>query len=79
MRLLFSKKCLNQIQNISDFIVFEIQMPDTAGQFINRMENFAFSLLSDYKAYKTCKFPAWERKGYQCAVFEKRWLFAFVI
>lgn len=71
MKLRFSKKCVNQIDSISDFLSDEIQMPETARQFINRLEEFAFSLLTDYKAYKTCKFPGWAVKGYNVLYLKK--------
>lgn len=67
------------MQSISDYIVNEIKLPETGARFLNRMEEFSYNLITNAKAYKTCRFPEWARKGYQCAVFEGNWMFAFII
>ena len=44
----------------------------------NRMRVFVKSLCAPAN-YPLCRFKRWQLLGYRCAVFEKKWIFAYEI
>ena len=60
-------------------MVIELKLSEEAAfQRIERMRQFigSFGNMADYAL---CRFNKWRVLGYRCAVFEKRWVFAYEI
>jgi len=68
----------SKIEEIKDYLVFELKLPETAAEArIKRMEDFIASL-SNPVDYALCRFKRWRMLGYRCATFEN-WVFAYEI
>ena len=68
-----------KIIELRTYLVIELKLSEEAThRRIERMKKFmaAFGNEADYAL---CRFKKWRTLGYRCAVFEKRWVFAYEI
>jgi plasmid stabilization system protein ParE len=65
------------IVEIANYISETIKMPETAEKYTDRLLQFAHQISATPQAYGLCKYPIWEIKNLQCAIFDKTWIFAF--
>ena len=79
MKVLVKRSAVNAIESISDYITTEINMPETAVKYTDRLIAFGFDLGKHYKGYTICKNKKLASRGLHCATFEKKWVFAFKI
>jgi len=59
-------------------VVYEYKAPNTAHKYIEKINVFLKNLGGCF-AYAICRRKKWREKGYRCAVFNRRWIFAYQI
>lgn len=79
MNVIVRPEAAKAITQLVKYVVAEIQMPETGMQYGRRMVAFANSLAHNWPAYKTCRYRIWESMGLKCAVFDKKYVFAFKV
>jgi hypothetical protein len=79
MNVLIKKSALKSIESISDYVIFEIQMPETAIKYTNRLIEFGYDLGKHFDAYTVCKNKELAKRGLRCATFDKKWMFAYKV
>ena len=66
---------LVRIDELFDYIVNEYKAQDTAHNYIEKINVFLQNLGGCFALAK-CRRKKWREKGYRCAVFNHRWIFA---
>ncbi|HBG39790.1 MAG TPA: hypothetical protein DDZ96_11820 [Porphyromonadaceae bacterium] len=75
--VLISSSVSNKIDDLKDYLIFELKLSEEAAmRRIDRISDFLTSLHVSVD-YPLCRFRKWRLLGYRCAVFEKRWVFAY--
>jgi hypothetical protein len=54
-------------------------MPQTALKYGSQMTTFLHDLGIHYDAYSLCNKTEWNKLGLRCAIFNKKWIFAYKI
>jgi len=67
-----------RINELFIHIVNEFKAPATAHSYIEEINEFLQQLGSCFALAK-CRRKKWRKKGYRCAVFDHRWVFAYQI
>lgn len=78
MTVYFSDSARKSILGLSKYLIEEIKAPLTAEKYISKMEVFAINLGKFYSAFSECKNKKLAARKLKCAVFNKKWVFAFV-
>jgi len=73
-----SDNVLKRLDELFDHIVNEYKAPDTAHNYIEEINDFLRKLGGCFALAK-CRHKKWREKGYHCAVFNHRWIFAYQI
>ena len=73
-----SDKVLERLDDLFNYIVNEHKAPVTAHTYIEEINGFLQELGGCFKLAK-CRQIKWRKKGYHCAVFNHRWIFAYKI
>jgi len=69
---------LERLDELFNYIVNEYKMPETAHNYIEEINEFLQELGGRFALVK-CRRKKWSEKGYHCAVFNHRWIFAYQI
>ena len=73
-----SDKVMARLNELFNHIVNEFKMPETAHNYIEDINVFLQKLGGCFVLVK-CRLKEWREKGYHCAVFNHRWIFAYKI
>ena len=74
-----SETVIEYLDDLVDYMVDELKISEeVASKRVGRMREFLASL-SNPADYALCRFKKWQELGYRCAVFEKKWVFAYEI
>jgi plasmid stabilization system protein ParE len=76
MSIVFNKRAENSLTSIIDFISEE-GYPDTAEQFLFRIEQFISTLKNFPKKFARCKQVSLKKKGFRCVPFEKNYIIVY--
>jgi plasmid stabilization system protein ParE len=79
MKVLMSRRALNSLKKLSDYISEEIKMPETALRYETKMRTFAKSLGDFPLKHPECRFKKLKSKAYRCATFDKKWIFIYSV
>jgi hypothetical protein len=77
--LLIKQKVNDKVDEITDFIINEYQMPITAINYANRMLDFIFELKNHPYAHAFCRQYFKDSSKFRCAVFEKKWIIKYLV
>jgi hypothetical protein len=77
MKVLVKPAAVRSINKLVEYITAEIQMPETGMRYGEKMIDFAITLGENWKAYNNCNYSPWNKLGLKCAVFDKKYVFAF--
>ena len=69
---------LERLDELFNHIVNVYKAPDTAHDYIEEINAFLRDLGGCF-ALAQCRRIRWREKGYRCAVFKQRWVFAYKI
>jgi hypothetical protein len=69
---------LERLDALFNHIVNEYKAPDTAHSYIEEINEFLQKLGGCFALAK-CRQKKWREKGYLCAIFNHRWIFAYKI
>ena len=69
---------LERLDGLFSHIVNEYKAPETAHNYIEEINKFLQKLGGCFALAK-CRRKKWREKGYHCAVFNHRWIFAYQI
>jgi hypothetical protein len=69
---------LERLEELFNHIVYEYKAPDTAHDYIEEINEFLQKLGGCFALAK-CRSKKWREKGYHCAIFNHRWIFAYQI
>jgi len=69
---------IKRMDELFNHIVDEYQMPCTAHNYIDEMNEFLRKLGGCFTLAE-CRRKIWYEKGYRCAVFNHCWIFAYQI
>ena len=69
---------LERLNELFNYIINEYKMPETAHNYIEEINEFMQKLGGCF-ALEKCRLKKWREKGYHCAVFNHRWIFAYQI
>lgn len=77
MKVLISRQAQNDLEMIYEYISSE-GYPETAYHYINRILEFIneLGLMSNIQ-FKPCRNRSWQKRGYECSVFEKTFIIAY--
>jgi plasmid stabilization system protein ParE len=64
------------ISQLVDYITEE-GSPQNATNYYLKIVSFLESLSKPYPTYPVCKYPAWAKRKWRCAVFDKKYVVAF--
>jgi len=74
-----SGEVLDKISELELFLKNDLKLSkEAARKRSDRMRTFVLSFGHEGD-YPLCRFKRWRTLGYRCAVFEKRWVFAYEI
>ena len=73
-----SDKVMKQLDELFHHIANEFMAPDTAHNYIERINEFLQQLGGCFALAK-CRRRKWREAGYLCAVFNHCWIFAYQI
>ncbi len=79
MQVIVKPSVQNLIKEIGDFIVEEYNLTITSQRFVNQLIDFGNQIGLHPEIYSICKYPQWAKKKLQCAIFKKKWVFAFAV
>lgn len=79
MKVVFRNAALKSINSLAKYIVEEIQMPETADRYIQKLYEFSIHIGKSPNAYTKCKNKTLSLLELKCAVFNKTWVFAFKV
>lgn len=74
-----SLKANNRIFSIADYIEHEIKMPETAYRYAEKLISFGQTLIDFPLKYPICKNEKLSKRNLRCAVFDKKWIFAYKV
>ncbi len=77
--ILIKQKVNNKVNEITDFIINEYQMPITAINYAKRMLDFIDDLKNHPYANAFCRQYFKNSSNFRCAVFEKKWIIKYSI
>ena len=69
---------MERLDKLFYYIVNEYKMRDTAHDYIEEINDFLQELGGCFALVK-CRRKKWREKGYHCAIFNHRWIFAYQI
>ena len=69
---------LERLNELFNYVVNEYKMPETAHNYIEEINEFLKELGGCFALVK-CRRKKWKEKGYHCAIFNHRWIFAYKI
>ena len=69
---------LERLDDLFNYIVNEYKAPETAHNYIEKVNDFLQKLGGCFVLAK-CRRKKWYVKGYHCAIFDHRWVFAYQI
>jgi len=73
-----AENVMERLNELFYYIVNEYKMPETAHNYIEEINKFLQELGGCFTLVK-CRRKKWSEKGYNCAVFNHRWIFAYKI
>jgi|GEM_PF-2392808 len=79
MKVILKASAEKTIFELAEYITTELQMPETANKYIDKILFFASQIATTYPAYTLCKYPEWGKRKLHCATFYKTWMFALKI
>jgi hypothetical protein len=60
------------------FFIESRGLPQTAKKFVAEMFDFFERLSDDRIEYRSCSYEAWEKLGYHCVTYKKKYVIAFL-
>ncbi len=78
MKIEISRKAENDLIDILNYIS-EKGYPETALNYVSRMEEFTLSLALYHNKYPLCRYSAFLKANFRCAVFENSYVFIYKV
>lgn len=78
MKIEISRKAENDLIDILNYIS-EKGYPETALNYVSRMEEFTFSLAFYHNKYPLCRYTEFLKANFRCAVFENSYVFIYKV
>lgn len=73
MNIIFSKRAENNLNNIIEYIS-EQGYPDSADNFLTRIEKFITTLKDFPNKFAICKQNSFKKRGFRCVPFESNYI-----
>lgn len=78
MKIEISRKAEKDLIDILNYIS-EKGYPETALNYVSRMEEFTLSLAEYYNKYPLCRYSDFLKANFRCAVFENTYVFIYKV
>lgn len=78
MKIEISRKAEKDLIDILNYIS-EKGYPETALNYVSRMEEFTLSLALYHNKYPLCRYSAFLKANFRCAVFENSYVFIYKV
>ncbi len=80
MEVVFRKSAQKSISKVIAYIHAELQMPETAQSFSNRIRHFVFDELpTQITLNQFCSKQSWAKRELRCVVFEQKYVVAYKV
>jgi plasmid stabilization system protein ParE len=78
VKIEISRKAEKDLIDILNYIS-EKGYPETALNYVSRMEEFTLSLAELYNKYPLCRYSSFLKANFRCAVFENTYVFIYKV